>query len=42
MECTWKKNKALSLKGYDAADLIIDLRNTSTGAICSFEIVVTR
>ena len=40
--CTWKKNKALSLKGYDAADLVIDLRNTSTGALCSFEIIVTR
>ena len=42
MECTWKKNKALSLKGYDAADLVIDLKNTSSGTTCSFEIVVTR
>jgi hypothetical protein len=42
MECTWKKNKALSLKGFDAADLIIDLKNTSSGTTCSFEIVVTR
>ena len=41
-ECTWKKNKALSLKGYDAADLIIELKNTSTGATCAFEIIVTR
>ena len=40
--CTWKRNKALSLKGYDAADLVIDLKNTSTGALCSFEIIVTR
>jgi hypothetical protein len=41
-ECTWRRNKALSLKSYDAADLSIDLSNTSTGAICSFEIIVTR
>ena len=41
-ECTWKKNKALNLKGYDAADLVIDLKNTSTGATCSFEIIITR
>ena len=41
-ECSWKKDKPLSLKGYDAADLVIDLKNTRTGATCTFEIIVTR
>ena len=40
--CSWKKNKSLSLKGYDAADLVINLKNSKTGAVCSFEIVITR
>jgi len=41
-ECSWKKDKALSLKNYDAADLVIELKNTKTGATCNFEIIVTR
>lgn len=42
IDVEWKKNKALSLKGYDAADLLIELKNTKTGATCDYEIAVSR
>lgn len=41
IDVSWKKNKALSLKGYDAADLLISLKNAKTGETCDYEIVVT-
>ena len=42
IDLTWKKNKAISLKGYDAADLVIDLKNKNTGLECDYEIPVSR
>jgi hypothetical protein len=41
-ECDWKKGKAINLKGYNAADLVIDMEEVRGTATCSFEIIITR
>lgn len=42
MAFTWKKGKSISLKGYDAADILIKLKNKKTGETCDYEIAVSR
>lgn len=42
LDVTWENGKAISLKGYDAADLYIDVVNKKTGQTCNFEFAISR